>query len=276
MFEPLHAVVYFAPEIPDADGALGLRGFWMSYFAGRAAPMGPVGPEPVIASFFNFAPAMVRRALPDAWGFASPEAVLAARLETVDVVLRRLLRDAVDGPDLAEAADLAREAATHCPIEGRPLAAAWSSVPPASALPPHVRLWLACTVLREHRGDGHVAALVEAGLDGCEVHVLLAAAGSVTRSSQLRARGWTEDDWDAAVDRLRERGLLAADGLTAAGRDRHAGIEATTDRLAARPWTALGAAATARFDHLLAPLTAAIADQAVISYPNPMGLPPPG
>jgi len=216
MLEPLHAVVYFAPEIPEADTALGLRGFWMSYFAGRAAPMGPVGPEPVIASFFNFAPTMVRRALPDAWGFAGSDDVLATRLETVDTVLRRLLGDAVDGPGVAEAAELGTKAAALCPIEGRPLAAAWSAVAPSGSLPTHVRLWLACTVVREHRGDGHVAALVEAGLDGCEVHVMAAA-----------------------------------------------------------PWTALGDAATARFDQLLAPLTAAIVDQAVITYPNPMGLPPP-
>ena len=273
--EPLHAVVYFAPEIPEADAALGLRGFWMSYFAGRAAPLGPVGPEPVISSFFNFSPAMVRRALPDAWGFARPETVLRTRLETVDAVLRRLLGDTVDGAAMGEAAELGAEAAAHCPIEGRPLAAAWSSVVPTPVMPPHVRLWLACTVLREHRGDGHVAALVTRGLDGCEVHVMLAAAGAVTRESQLRARGWSEDDWDAAATRLQHRGLLAGDQLTPRGLELHAEIEAVTNRLAAVPWTALGEAATARFDELLGPLTAVIAQAAVISYPNPMGLPPP-
>ncbi|MGZ4694452.1 MAG: SCO6745 family protein [Acidimicrobiales bacterium] len=270
-FEPLHAVVYFAPEVPEADRALGLKGFWMSYFAGRAAPLGPVGPELVTATFYNFAPPMVARALPDAWGFASPEAVVATRLDAVDRVLRRVLADAVGSPDLLELAALAGEAADRCPIEGRPLAAAWSSVEPPAL--PHQRLWLALTVLREHRGDGHVTALVEAGLDGLEVHVLLAAVGAVTRESQLRARGWTDEQWTAAAGRLAARGLVVDGELTDAGRTLNERIEATTDRLAAVPWTAIGADATARFDQLIDPLAARVAEAGVLSYPNPMGLP---
>jgi hypothetical protein len=270
-FEPLHAVVYFAPEIPEADEALGLKGFWMSYFAGRAAPLGPVGPGVVTATFFNFAPPMVARALPDAWGFASPEAVLATRFDAVDRVLRRVLGDAVDSSEMVELAALAGGAADRSPIEGRPLAAAWSSVeaPPL----PHQQLWLALTVLREHRGDGHVAALVEDGLDGVEVHVLLAAVGSVTRESQLRARGWTDGQWDDAAARLADRGLVTDGQLTDAGRALNERIEATTDRLAAVPWTAIGADATDRFDQLIAPLTAMVGAAEVLNYPNPMGLP---
>ena len=241
-FEPLHAVVYFAPEVPEADTALGLRGFWMSYFAGRAAPLGPVGPEVVTATFYNFAPPMVARAIPDAWSFASPTAVLETRFATVDVILRRVLGDAIEAAELVELAGLARAAADRCPIEGRPLAAAWSSV--ASPPLPHQQLWLALTILREHRGDGHVAALVEAGLDGLEVHVLLA-----------------------------DRGLVVDGSLTEAGRALSERIEATTDRLAAAPWAALGADATDRFDQLIAPLSAAVADAEVLHYPNPMGLP---
>ncbi len=270
-FEPVHAVVYFAPEIPEDDRAIGLKGFWMSYFAGRSAPMGPVGPEMVTATFFNFAPSMVARALPDAWAFASPEAVLATRLDSVDRVLRRVLGDGVAGPDMDELAELAGDAAACCPIEGRPLAAAWSSV--ARPALPHQRLWLALTVLREHRGDGHVAALVDAGLDGLEVHVLLAAVGAVTRESQLRARGWTDEQWDEAAARLSDRGLVADGRLTEAGRALSERIEATTDRLASVPWSALGEEATRRFDELIEPVAARVADAQVLSYPNPMGLP---
>jgi len=271
LFEPLHAVVYFAPEVPEADTALGLKGFWMSYFAGRAAPLGPVGPEVVTATFYNFAPPMVARAIPDAWSFASPTAVLETRFATVDVILRRVLGDAIEAAELVELAGLARAAADRCPIEGRPLAAAWSSV--ASPPLPHQQLWLALTILREHRGDGHVAALVEAGLDGLEVHVLLAAVGSVTRESQLRARGWTDVQWDDAAARLADRGLVVDGSLTEAGRALSERIEGTTDRLAAAPWAALGADATDRFDQLIAPLSAAVADAEVLNYPNPMGLP---
>jgi len=270
-FEPLHAVVYFAPEIPEADRALGLKGFWMSYFAGRAAPLGPVGPEVVSATFYNFAPPMVARALPDAWEFASPEAVVATRLDSVGRVLRRVLGEAVDSAGTIELAEVAAQAASAAPIEGRALAAAWSSVTaPEQA---HQRLWLALTVLREHRGDGHVAALVEAGLDGLEVHVLLAAVGAVTRESQLRARGWTDDQWDDAAARLSARGLVVDGELTDAGRSLNARIESTTDRLAEAPWSALGTGATERFDELIAPLTAMVKAAGVLNYPNPMGLP---
>jgi hypothetical protein len=111
LLEPYHATVYFAPEIIGAMRDVGLKGFWMGYFAGRSAPLGPVGPEVVTALFFGFHPSMVARALPDAWDLTSPEEVLAVRLAAVGAALERVLGDAVDGPELAEAADLARWAA---------------------------------------------------------------------------------------------------------------------------------------------------------------------
>jgi len=276
--EPVHAVVYFAPEIPEADAALGLRGFWMSYFAGRAAPMGPVTAPVVTATFYNFAPRLVERALPDAWSFADPSAVLATRLVTVERVLRRLLGDRAAGPEMVRAAGVALEAAVACPVEGRPLAAAWAGVlDRADELAPSVGLWLALTVLREHRGDGHVAALVTEGVDGCEAHVLLAATGAVTRQGQQRARAWTDVQWEAAADRLVERGWLTPDGssLSPAGRNGRARVEDTTDRLASAPWTVLGPAAAERFDELLWPLAETVVAGGDIIFPNPIGLPPP-
>ena len=276
--EPLHAVVYFAPEIPEADAALGLRGFWMSYFAGRAAPMGPVTAPVVTATFYNFAPRLVERAIPDAWSLADPAVVLDTRLAAVERVLGRLLGDGADGPELIEAAGVARLAALACPVEGRPLAAAWAGVlDQADDLPPSVALWLALTVLREHRGDGHVAALVTEGVGGCEAHVLLAATGAVTRERQQGARAWTDDEWEAATDRLVERGWLAADrsSLSPAGIDGRARVEDTTDRLALAPWLTVGADAGARFDELLRPLCEDVVAAGEISFPNPIGLPPP-
>ena len=275
-FEPIHAVAYFSSEIADADTAVGLRGFWMSYFAGRSAPMGAATAPVVSATFFNFAPTMVERVIPDAWTFVDPPVVLATRLVAIDRALTRLLGDQVGSSGLVEAADLARRAADACPLAGRPLAAAWADVTANPDAPAHVALWLALTVLREHRGDGHVAALVAEGLDGCEANVALTASGAVSRAGQLAARGWTDAEWDAAADRLIDRGWLSVDGtrLSPAGVEGRRHIEDTTDRLALAPWSVLGDETTDRFEALLRPLSDTIVAAGEIRFPNPMGLPP--
>ena len=163
-FETYHAHVYFVPEAAEAYRGLGLKGGWMGYFASRSAALGPASPGLVTAVFFNFHPAMVARALPDAWALASPDDVLAARLRSADVALRRLIPDHVGSPAEAEAAALAREAAEAPALAGRPLFGALRSL--SWPEEPHLQLWHACTLLREHRGDGHVAALTDAGRAG--------------------------------------------------------------------------------------------------------------
>jgi hypothetical protein len=176
LFEPVHTVTYFAAESRAAYESAGLRGFWRGYFAGRAAPIGPVGAAPVIAAFFNFAPAMVARALPAVWQLAPPAATLQARSAGAVTALRRLLQladDAAVPPGVMAAADLLADAAAELDWAGRPLGGPNAALPvPAEPL---ARLWHAATVLREHRGDGHVAALVAAGLDGCEALALRVA-----------------------------------------------------------------------------------------------------
>src|SRR5262249_54465955 len=97
---------------------------------------------------------------------------------------------------------------------------------------PHLALWHAATLLREHRGDGHVAVLTATGLDGCSAHVLRIAADGLPLDSIQPYRGWDEDDWAAAGERLRARGLLDGDGhVTPAGAELHHAVEADTDRL---------------------------------------------
>ena len=267
--EPLHAVVYFAPETAQAAREAGLKGFWMGYFAGRAAPMGAVTPAVVTAAFFGFHPAMVARALPDAWGFCPPERVLAARITAVAAALRRIL-----GPagGIGEAAALARDACADLDCAGRPLAAAWASVPWPGA--PVEDLWLACTILREHRGDGHVAALVDAGLGGCHAHVLAAAASATPREALQPHRGWSDEDWAAAREDLRSRGWLDATGTaTPAGHQARQAIERRTDELALAPLTRLGADRGAALLAALAPLGQTVRAAGEIPFPNPMGLP---
>jgi hypothetical protein len=273
-FETYHAPVYFVPEAAEEYRSLGLKGGWMGYFASRSAALGPASPGLVTAVFFNFHPAMVARALPDAWALASPEDVLAARVRTADAALRRLIPEHLGSAEGHEAAALAREAAEAPALAGRPLFGALRSLPWPEE--PHLQLWHACTLLREHRGDGHVAALTAAGLDGCEAHVTLTAAGTVPRETLQRNRKWSDDDWAAAEDRLRERGWLDAGGaLTDAGRAGRAEVEARTDSLAEEPWRALGPERTERLLELLAPMARAINEAGGVPVPNPVGVPAP-
>ncbi|MFC5229685.1 MULTISPECIES: SCO6745 family protein [Streptomyces] len=270
VLEPLHAVTYFAPESREANRTVGLRGFWMGYFAARAAPLGAVAAGAVEAAFFNFHPAMVRRAIPDAWGFAAPEAVLRARVEAATAALRRV------APSVREAAvkavPLLERVVAVADGAGRPLFAANRGLPTPGD--PVGALWQGATTLREHRGDGHVAVLTAEGLDGCEAHVLFAACGEVPVAVLRDNRGWSEEDWQAAAHRLTARGLLESSGHpTVEGRGLHAHIEVRTDALAVRPYRALGATEAARLISLLRPQTDRVLTSGIIPFPNPMGLP---
>lgn len=238
--EPLHGMIYFSPEASAAYESLGLSGR-MGYFASRAAALGPVPAETVIATFYNFNPDLVRQAIPAAWQIASPADILAARLESADATLRRVLGDAVGSPEMSRAAELARRAAETVAgeLSGRPLYAAHTALPWPET--PHLVLWHAQTLLREYRGDGHLAALLTAGLSGIEALVTHAATGAVTPEVLRSTRGWPKADWAAAVQRLEERGWLLEGSLTEEGRRRREEIEEATDRMGMAPYTALGA-----------------------------------
>ena len=271
--EPYHAVVYFAPDAKATYEAIGLKGFWMGYFASRAAPLGPTPAEVVTATFFNFHPAMVARAIPDAWRLADPAQIIATRFEHADRTLRSLLSgETLDSPDLAEAAALARQAAETAAPQGRPLFAAYTAL--AWPQRPHLALWHAATLLREHRGDGHIAALLHADLTPCQAHMLAIAGGATTRPVLDLSRRWSDADWDAARDRLRQRGWLDADGaLTQAGMAARQQIEDHTDGLAMQPLRALSEAQLARLTALASRVGRQIIAAGGVPFPNPMGLP---
>ena len=273
--EPIHAVTYFAPESSAAYEAAGLSGFWRGYFAGRAAPMGAVAAGPVIATFYNFAPAFVRRAVPTVWERIGPDEAIAARLAGAAAGLRRMAGDSLAIEPLTETVDLLRQVVSMAGAVGRPLFAAnqeldWPTDPVEA-------LWHGTTLLREHRGDGHVVALTEAEIDGIEAHVLRLAVAGLDGAWLEPFRGWSADERAAAADRLEGRGLVDARSLapTVEGRRLLDSIEATTDRLAGRPFEELGSAAAARLVHLLAPLATAITASGAIPFPNPIGLPAP-
>lgn len=272
LYEPVHAVTYFAPEVAEAWSAAGVDGFWRGYFAGRAAPLAPCTAQVVTATFFGFAPDFVARAVPSIWDRITPPAALAARVSgsvaALDVAVGAVT------PDEEVAAALLRQAAAAAEPDGRALAAANLAVPwPTSH---RAVLWHAATVLREHRGDAHVAACVAAGLTGLEANVLAVAAGPLTADRVQQVRGWASDAWAAAHADLAARALVdAGGGITEAGASLRAEVEAATDRASLRPWLALGAAAVARLDAALAPVVDRVLATGVIPDPNPIGVPRP-
>jgi hypothetical protein len=267
-FEPVHGVTYFSPESRAAFDGLGYRGFWMGYFAGRSAPLGVVPTEVVTAMFYNFAPARVAKALPAAWEVASPAAALRAREDSAVAALRRYgLTDASVGV----AAELAAKAARTAPLDGRPLFAANAALPWPTG--PLATLWHATTLLREQRGDAHVAVLTSVGLSGREANVLHAAAGRVPAQMIMRGRDYDEDQWRHYQDRLAERGLLSARGeLTAAGRDLKQHIEDSTDMLSLGALAALDDTEVETLFQALTPITRAVVAGGDLPADTPMGL----
>ncbi len=238
--EVYHGAIYFVPEARDAYAELGVTDRMMGYFGSRAAPMGGVPAEVVIATFFNFHPKLIEDRVPAVWEITTPADLLDARLRAADAYLRRILGDDIESSaEMDEAAKLARIAAEACRPEGRPLFAGHASLP--WPVQPHLVLWHAITLLREFRGDGHIAAMTTEGLDGCEALITHGAAGDVAPNVLQSSRQWPDDEWDEARQRLRKKGWIDdAGALTELGRSRRQFIEDRTDELALAPWEAIG------------------------------------
>jgi hypothetical protein len=254
--EVLHTVGYFAPEVTEAYVGLGLDGR-LAYFPGRVAALGPAGAGLTIATFYVFAPWLVRAALPAAWEATTPADVVRARRTGVAGVLHRVLGD----PDVGEALAIARDVCEGLAPQGRPLYAAHAELPwPEDDL---LALWHAATLVREHRGDGHLAVLQQAGVDPVEATVLGGLYSSTTRFLR-KTRGWSDDEYDAAADRLRGRGWLDPDGgFTIEGRAARQRIEDDTDRLAITGWAHVGNDRAARLHELVAPLSRLLVEAGV-------------
>ena len=273
--EPIHGLIYFAPEASEEYEALGLPPAMGGYFASRAAAMGPVPAEVVIATFFNFHPPFVRETIPSAWSIASPAAILEARYRAAARALRARLGDEVaSSAEVEEAAVLARraaEAATAWP-EGRPLFAGHASL--AWPDDPLLVLWHAQTLLREFRGDGHIAAMAAEGVGGVEALILHGATGDVPPATLRSSRRWPKDEWAAGEERLRSRGWLdGSGGLTDAGRTHRQWVEDRTDELAAPAYEVLGPEGCERLRALGRPLSKAIVSGGAFGFADPVASP---
>jgi len=255
--ETVHVVAFFAPQVQQAYDAMGVRGARAGYFAARASALGPIGPDVVTATFYVFSPALVARVVPRVWEAAPPAAWAAARSDGVAAALHEVLGD----PDVTEAVELARRACAGLTVAGRPLYAGWS----AAAWPedPLLQLWHAGLLLREHRGDGHVTALMAAGLDPVEA---LVTGGLASNSTDFvrTTRGWTDEEWLAGVQRCRDRGLVDDGGLSPAGVELRQQVERATDVLALPGWAHLGAEGAERLVELLRPLRVQLFDSGLL------------
>jgi hypothetical protein len=271
--ETIHAVTYFAEESRAASADIGFKGFWMGYFGFRAAPLGPVGPGVVEAIFANFAPRRVRKAIPDAWSFASPADAVEARRTSAVATLRRVAEPQLDAiaPVVVDRLQAMVDAADHL---GRPLFAANRDL--GTPDDPGGALWQLATCLREQRGDGHVAVQAASGLDPVEMHLIYALGSGFPGEVLQQSRDWTDDEWAAGVERLVGRGLLIdAFAPTDAGKALHHHIEETTDELSLRALLdGVGDvdAILALADDLT-PLAQAVSSSGILPFPNPVGLP---
>ena len=270
-YEAIHDVIYFSPRASEQAAALGMRGFWMGYFAFRAAPLGVVTPATVTAVFFGFHRSRVERALPDAWSYASPEEAISARERAVDQALRDVLGAPSGEYRLEEAAELAWRAAQAAETAGRPLAAGNQALPRSDN--PRIALWQATSVLREHRGDGHNAVLVGRGIGPAEAHWLKIAAGESDGPMVKEGRRFPDAEWEDARRTLHAQGLLDGRGaLTELGSEEHRAVERATDAAAEQPWSALHDGERARLLDLLRPVASAVIDEGLVPRLNGVGI----
>jgi len=248
--EPLHGFVYFDRGAAERYAALGVTDPREQYFGSRSAPMGAVGPGVVVATFFNFCPLVVAQAVPAVWSRASPEQLVGARQDAALATYQQVF----GGDDVSELLDLLGEmVGVIRPLgAGRALFGGYADLPEPTE--PLRLLFHRITLVREWRGDGHVAALTAAGVDPCEVLHVHAATGTVNGAVLKATRAWPADRWEAARRQLVDRGELTSDGeLTEHGRSRRDAVERQTDVLAAAPWLALGPERSERVRELAKP-----------------------
>ena len=258
LVEPIGVIPYSADEPNETMFALGFTNYWDTYFAGRAAPLGTSVPAEVVhALFYNFAPGEVARHIPSVWSTTTPEAAIAARQQGCVNALRRILGDLIDDPAFTRTVELLTAAAISAPLEGRPMYAALRTLPVPEE--PTARLFHAASLLREHRGDGHISALMAENIGGLEAHVLYALDLGMPAEKFGRIHHLPAAQLSALVDRMKARGLVADDGgFTPAGRETKRRIEELTDDLAVAPYAILDEAELDELTAGLEPLAAAL------------------
>lgn len=273
--ETIHAVTYFAPACHQAMADAGTRGFWMGYFVGRMAPLGPIGPEVATAVCFGFSPARTERALADGWSYVSPSEAIVVRGRAVAVALRSVAPDIDD--QVASVLDPLADLVDALDPSGRPLGAANLGVPMPDD--PVEKLWQLTTTLREHRGDGHIACWVAEGIDGLAANVLTTVVLRLPLEILQGTRAWSDDEWEAATQGLMARGLLTrVDDQVAAtdeGRALHRAVEARTDAVALASYgPTFDEEQVVELADRMRPIARRVTASGVLPFPNPTGVRP--
>ncbi|HKF91291.1 MAG TPA: hypothetical protein VKC52_07445 [Acidimicrobiia bacterium] len=224
LVEPIAAGVYFAPEAQQRYEAQGLN-YFEGYFCSRGACLGKAPWSVITAAFGAFKPAVVQQAVTGGWSKTEPEPMLAARRDGATDQLNRLLGE--PGPEVKQATEILFSLTDGVDPSGRTLYSGLSVLPVPDT--PMGQLWRAADLVREHRGDGHIAAWISR-TDSCEITVLTELTWGLQPGAYVFTRGWNAEEVDAARARLQDRGLLDGDGqLTEAGRAFRADIEHHTD-----------------------------------------------
>ncbi len=274
-FEPIHAVSYFAPHTAASFARSGVTGFWRSYFAGRASPLGRAGAQLVHAVFHSFAFPMVERAVPSVWNLIEPTQAWDIRQTSAGTSIGDCL-DELSADEVDWIADELSTVVERLDPAGRPLFAAHLATPSPSPTTAAAAIWRSCTLLREHRGDTYVAAATSAGWRPLDLLVFAECLGSVPAGHATTNRGWTDDERSASLHRLAERALVDRDGaVTIEGRHRHRTLEAATDDVTSATWTLMEPAALERLSAGLTHIAGQITRRGWVTYPNAIGVPPP-
>jgi len=225
--EPFHSICYFTDEVKARYIELGMHP-WASYFGQRAAPMGAVTAPVVTATFYGFSPSLVEKSVPAVWDRISPADAWADRVRSVGIVLDRAVAGLIEPSDLDRAIATGEQLVDAFVPGGRPLGSAHAVMPRPSD--PLQHLWVVVSALREYRGDGHVAALVAAGVEPIESMVTSTGFSNLSMRFHRRGRGWTEEQWNAGVERARARGWIDETGsMTAEGIAVREDVERSTD-----------------------------------------------
>jgi hypothetical protein len=269
--EPVAGQVYFAPECHEAYETLGFDGSRRSfagvpapdgpaYFCSRGSVLGHVPGEVIAAAFAVFNPQAVVPSVHFGWSITDAATICGARTLGAIAQLIRILGDRPDGLDKARA--LLERAVEPLRPEGRPLfSGLWSLGLPGD---PVGDVWRLCDMLREFRGDAHTAAWTVAGFEATEIGLLTEAYWGLPMRTYIRTRAWSDEQLDAAEERLVSRGLIVDGALTEHGRRDREAVEMATDRQCQPIVDALGAELQSLID-LLRPWGRAIRDAA--GYP---------
>ncbi|MEZ5412338.1 MAG: hypothetical protein R2761_30170 [Acidimicrobiales bacterium] len=233
--EPIAMHPVWSRRTNEALAAHGLD-FFSGYAWGRAAALGEPASAVVVSSFAVFEPALIGGVYEVGRAACGRDQLLSTRFSATTASLAAVL-DGAEG-DVAGVALRLRDAALGLDQAGRPLYAGLAGIP-LSDDPVEV-LWRSAEMIREHRGDSHIAACVAAGLDAVAMSILTELWVGYPLGEYSGSRGWAPETLAASADQLRADGLLDGSELSADGLALRNRIEDATDRAQAQLVARLG------------------------------------